>query len=355
MTFAETELPPTESSTTSTHSVRIDLPGSSTGSLIMPDIPKLQVPKEKPLEVPAMTNQYKAETNSGMVFHYAVPDGYNEQKRMAWNSQEETIRFLEEDEPHGRMLEVDFLGEIEGDDGNGKVQPKVIGKEAEKIVRSIFDALIKDMKPEEHEVISNADLAIDPNALNTPRSSTIRAFIYGIARIGYVPQDVGSGTMGDVVDLVTPRNEQPGQSNVGDEIRKHISVALAEVNGAFVVLTLIRTSFEEYVSTPRSAGRWLYNTYRWARGQEDWTPPTDPCIEIDSQILRCVVGSLRWCDKSETPEPLEPSYLIPTPKPQVEVSSAAKQALEEARQNDLRRRQEESTTDVSNKNDPCAA
>merc|ERR1719231_1704485 len=98
------------------------------------------------------------------------------------------------------------------------------------------------------------------------------------------------GTLGSLVQALSPRDTGVGQSNADDEIRKHISIALCEVNGAFVILTLIRTSYEEYVSTPRSVGRCVRNTYYWARGYEDdWTPPVDPYIEIDSQILRCIV------------------------------------------------------------------
>jgi len=298
-------------------------------------IPKLQVPTEKPPCVPPLSSRYTAETESGDKFVFCVPEGYHEVHHHDGNK--DMKRFLEDDESHGRILEIDFLGEVEREQEEEETTTKktkeqakrYVGKAASKLCRKIFDAVIQDMHCERHEVVSCIDTEHDPNQPGTPRSgwvNNIRAIVYGHATIGNVPYDDTFGGIGSIVQAVTPREDR--QSNAGDEIRKHVNVVLAEVNGALVFLTMVRTSFEPVVSTPRSVYRWLSNTWSWGRGLEQWEPSTDPLIQTDTEVLRSVVSSLRWCEKGEEPTPLSPSFLAPTPKPKLELSPQVKEASE---------------------------
>ena len=152
------------------------------------------------------------------------------------------------------------------------------------------------MQAKSSEELSCVGNTPDPHVPGTPRSNNLRAILCGVASLGealggqmnhegFMPEDMlGEDMLGQSTD-----------DHVGEEMRSNLTLGIADVNGATVLLTLTRTSYHPYVSTPRMIGRYLSSTWSWARGhKEPQAPPPDPHIERDVDLIRSIVGTFYW-------------------------------------------------------------
>jgi len=292
-----------------------------------PDIPTLSlsniVGNGLPTPIGPFTEVFREHPAEGQTFSYHLPWGW---ERMDMFGKSKDVKHMENDEPQ-RMLSIDVLGTINDESGT----PRLRGAEAVEFVKTIFDCEVNDgrcTQPEILSVVCNPaheaahEIAVtveaseegsEPAAAETadapvpvvPTVPVVQALLCGLAHLGEVPQAEGS-PMDGIVDVITPREISYTERNVisrdsreGDNIKKKYTVAIVEVNGCYVLLTLERTCYEEVLWTHRAIGRYLYNTWSWVRGYEQWEPPPDPFIGADVDFLQRLAKVCKWTDEQQ--------------------------------------------------------
>jgi hypothetical protein len=262
-------------------------------------VPALSIPEVLPLSIPPLTERGQLTSRDGKEgFEWSLPKGW---EHLPVPGDAEKIVYRESG-GDSRVLEIDFLGEIKGDSGN----ESMTGPEAVKFARKIFKCCVTDMHGNSSEEITCVGNTPDAAVPGTPRSNNLRAILCGVVVLGTAE---GRQTMQEEQWMREDMGEDSdGEADhAGEEMRSNLTLAIAEVNGATVLITLTRLSYEPYMSTPRALGRYLSSTWRWVRGHKEPIPPLDPNIEGDVDIVRSIVGAFRWTGSARGDPPVSDS------------------------------------------------